>query len=797
MSWRFATAVLLAVVGVVPSATAATPPVGFEDLELVDYTSATGASNPVGIAYEPGSGVLFVLEKGDGSASGLARVRRLDRTTGVITTALTIGCVDSVMERGLLGIAFDPDYLVDGTTNRYVYLYYTRAVSASGGCAVSGLSAGGYNSVVRYRESGGMLTAEQVLLRGPQLASLYHNGGSVRFGPDKTLYISMGDNGTESSRDMTGLLGKILRINRDGTIPPDNPFVGQAGTRAEIWARGLRNPFRMQFDAVTGNLLIADVGETAWEELDWGIAGADYGWPCYEANASYGACTPAPTQDVKPMYAYDHTQGSCIIGGPVYHASAFPAEYAGAYFFGDYAGNWIKRGRFAVDGTLTDIETFLTDAASVVDMAISPAGCLTWAGASRTVRETCYVGGTNGQPRAVANAAPTSGLSPLTVQFNGTASSDPDQDPLSYSWTFGDATSSTAAAPLKTYTTTGVRLATLTVNDGRGAVNSMDATPAIRIVVGNRSPVGTIATPAPGAHYNAGDVIAYAGTATDPEDGALPASAYAWTVVFHHGVHTHPFLGPIVGVTSGTFTIPADGEDATDVYFQLLLKVTDSGAPLGAVGKVSYDSQVDIVPNLTTITVAASPAGIGLQLSIDQIPGTAPRSISSVVNFPRTLTAPSPQVLGNATWTFVSWSDGGTAEHTVAAPPTATTYTANYQCVAGCPLAPSLTASRFSTDTARLQWTSFACASAYDVVRGNLGALRSTTGDFTAATQACVANDLAGTTVDDSTPTPSGGIWYLVRTVGCSGAGSYDEDNMAFVAGPRDAGIAVSGAACP
>jgi hypothetical protein len=300
-----------------------------------------------------------------------------------------------------------------------------------------------------------------------------------------------------------------------------------------------------------------------------------------------------------------------------------------------------------------------------------------------------------------------------------------------------------------------------------------------------------------GAHYNAGDTIAFAGTATDPEDGALPSSAYSWTVVFHHGSHTHPFLGPNVGTTSGSFTIPASGEEAVDVYYQLILNVTDSGAPLGSVGKLTEESHVDIVPNLTTITVAATPAGAALQLAIDQVPGPAPQSIPSVVNFPRTITAPSPQALGASAWAFVSWSDGGAAEHTVNAPPSATTYTATYQCTAGCAFAPLLTAGRVSTSTARLQWGSLACASAYDVVRGSLATLRSSVGDFTSATQACVANDLAGTTADDPTPTAAGGTWYLVRGRGCpGGVGSYDEHIMEFVAGPRDGEIAAA-AACP
>lgn len=800
-TWSIAT--LIAGLCSVPKADAATPPAGFEDHLVVDATAATGAASPVGIAYEPGSAALFILEKGDGAAAGSARVRRRDSTTGVVTTALTINCVDSVGERGLLGIAFDSDYLVAGGAQRYVYLYYTRSVAANGPCAISGVPAGSYNWVVRYHESGGALTGEEVLLQGPLLEANNHQGGTIRTAPDKTLYISMGDNDTDAypvpkSRDLNDLRGKILRINRDGTIPQDNPFVGQPGKRAEIWAWGLRNPFRISVDAATGTVYIADVGENLWEEIDAGIAGADYGWPCFEAQASFASCSPPPSGDTKPIYFYDHSVGFSVIGGPVYRASAFPPEYTGAYFFGDYGAGWIRRGRIAQDGSLTDVVDFFPGATSVVDMAVSPVGCLTWVGINgQGVHDVCYVGGTDGQPQAIASAAPLSGLAPLSVQFNGTASSDPDQDPLTFLWNFGDSTTSTAAAPLKAYSTNGVRQATLTVNDGRGASNSSDAAPPLRIVVGNRSPSGTITSPVVGDHYNAGDTIPYAGSATDPEDGALGPPAFSWTVVFHHDTHTHPFLGPIVGVTSGTFTIPTSGEESTHVYYQVLLNVTDSGAPLGSVGTISQESFVNIVPNVTNIGVAANPPGAGLQLAIDQIPATAPWSKPSVVNFPRALTAPSPQTTGGATWAFSSWSDGGAAGHGIAAPPAPTTYTATYQCVAGCDFTPSLSVARTDPDTAHLTWGALSCASAYDVVRGSLGTLRSSGGDFVSATRACVGNALHVTSRDDATPTPPDGFWFLVQGVGCAGPGTYDEYGVPSQSGSRDAEIRASQVSCP
>ncbi|HEX6852458.1 MAG TPA: PQQ-dependent sugar dehydrogenase [Candidatus Polarisedimenticolaceae bacterium] len=789
-------------------ARAATPPPGFEDRALVGVDAEGGAPSPVGIAFEPDGGVMFVIEKGDGTAVGQARVRRWHAATGGVSTALTIPCVDSTGERGVLGIAVDPDYDEPGGASRYVYLYYTRVAGQSGSaCHIPETQAGAYNRVARYRETGGVLVEEQTLLQGPRLGANNHQGGALRFGNDGTLLIAMGDNDTDAypvpaARDLSDLRGKILRIHRDGTIPADNPFVGQAGVRPEIWAYGLRNPFRTSVDPDTGTFYIGDVGEARWEEINAGIPGSDYGWPCLEATSTFASCDPPPTADVKPIYAYGHNgqtppvEGDSVISGPVYRATAFPPDYHGKYFFGDYGGNWVRRARIAADGTLTEIETFLPDATAVVDLAVSPAGCLTWVSIVEGVREVCHVGGSNGQPHAVAFAAPNSGLAPLTVQFDGTASNDPDQDPLAYAWEFGDSTSSSEAAPQKTYTTNGVRQVVLTVDDGRGTANSADQAPPVRIVVGNRAPAGTIVTPPDGARYDAGDTISYSGSATDPEDGALPPSAYAWTVVFHHGGHTHPFLGPVTGATSGSFEIPTSGEDADDVFFRILLRVTDSGAPLGSPGALSHESRVDLHPNLTTLTAETVPAGAGLDLGIDQRFQPAPFVKSSVVNFPRTLTAPSLQSAAGASWEFESWSDGGAAEHTVPAPAEPTAYVASYRCLSGCDFTPQLTVTRLVGSDVRWHWDGLACAVSHDLVQGSLATLRGGGGSFGAAVERCVANDLKAVAVEESAVPTSGGSWYLVRGVGCLGAGTYDEYGVDSQSGSRDAEIATSSSSC-
>jgi glucose/arabinose dehydrogenase len=682
----------------------ATAPLGFVDTLIVPNNTTTGARIPTAVEYEPGTGNLWVLEKGGGSSEGQARVRVRDAVTGVISTALTLDCVDSTGERGLLGIAPSPDYLDPGGLNRYVYLYYTRRFTDSGPCHVSGEPDGSRNRVSRFLESGSVLSGEEVIYEAPYLTSAAnHNGGTLRFAPDGTLFISMGDNDTDTdpsplSRDLGDPRGKLLRINGDGTIPADNPFVGVAGVLPEIWAWGLRNPFRFSIDPETEAPLIGDVGQASWEAIYAGVPGADYGYPCLEGSAPFQACDPEPPPGsvTNPIFEYSHgdltppVSGDSVTGGPVYRSGSFPAEYHDNYFFGDYVGSWIRRARLTEDNQLVDIEIFLPDADNVTDIIISPDGCLTWVslflfGTSGGVYETCFVGGTNSQPQARASAVPTSGLAPLDVQFTGSLSSDSDGDTLVYSWDFDDGGSSSSADPQHTYMTDGVYEAVLTVDDQQAEVNSVDDATPVRIVVGNESPSATIDAPAVGATYDAGDTIVFSGSASDPEEGTLGAENFSWTVIFHHDTHTHPFLGPIEGVSSGEFTIPTSGEDSPDVFYRIHLTVTDSGVPLGATAWLTDSTFVDVVPNVSQITLAAEPPGIGLELEFDQEAAAEPVVRDSVVNFPRTIGAPSPQMADGSTWEFSSWSDGGAAEHSIATPAVDTTYTASFICTANCP----------------------------------------------------------------------------------------------------------------
>ena len=230
------------------------------------------------------------------------------------------------------------------------------------------------------------------------------------------------------------------------------------------------------------------------------------------------------------------------------------------------------------------------------------------------------------------------------VNFSSAGSSDPEGQPLTYSWNFGDNTTSTAANPTHTYTTPGPYQVRLTVSDG---VNSTISAP-LSISAGNR-PTVTILSPTDGATFRAGDVITFSGTATDAEDGTLPASAYTWNIDFLHDTHVHPGT-PITGVTSGTFTIPTTGHDFSDfTRYRVSLTVTDSSG-------LQSTSSVTVFPQKVNLTFDAAPAGATVFL--DGIAHTAPFVYDDLIGFNHTISAPN-QTIGGNTYTFASWSDGG------------------------------------------------------------------------------------------------------------------------------------------
>jgi glucose/arabinose dehydrogenase len=265
-----------------------------------------------------------------------------DATTATGTTLfmdIRDRVTDAGGELGLLGFAFDPDY----GDNGYVYVNYNPSFDATGAnprrTVIARFRVAGNPSAVDPATETPLLTFEQPFDN--------HNGGWLGFGPDGKLYVASGDGGSGGdpnnfAQSLDTLLGKILRLNADGTIPSDNPFVGVAG-RDEIWAYGLRNPFRASFDRGSGELIAGDVGQSQREELDVIVRGGNYGWRKYEGTLVFNATDPDPGNALPPLYEYGHGNGRCtVIGGHVYRGAALTG-HAGAYFFADFCSGELWR----------------------------------------------------------------------------------------------------------------------------------------------------------------------------------------------------------------------------------------------------------------------------------------------------------------------------------------------------------------------------------------------------------------------------------------------------------------------
>jgi glucose/arabinose dehydrogenase len=312
---------------------------------------ADSLDSPVSMAIAP-DGRVFVCEQG-----GRLRVIRGDslRARPFLTLPVAVGA-----EEGLIGVAFHPGF----ARNHWVYLCYTAAAPTR------------HNRIERWTVSGDTARAGSAvtIFELDDNTDQVHVGGALRFGRDGKLYAGTGENGVgELSQSLRSTHGKLLRLDPDGAIPADNPFYTIAtGRHRAIWARGLRNAFAIDVEPASGRIFVNDVGADAFEEVNEGQAGANYGWPMVEG----------PSQSPRvhsPIHSYGHDAGCAITGGAFYAAPAgarspFPAEWRGRYFYAEYCRNeirWIDPAspvRYTVFGT--------TLLAGPVDLRVGPDGCL-------------------------------------------------------------------------------------------------------------------------------------------------------------------------------------------------------------------------------------------------------------------------------------------------------------------------------------------------------------------------------------------------------------------------------------
>ncbi|GAA0378298.1 glycosyl hydrolase [Acrocarpospora corrugata] len=572
-------------------------------------------------------------------------------------------------EEGLQGVAVDPNF----ASNRYIWLYYSPRLSTPSGDAPATGNQSQFDQwkgeLYLSRFTLGSddtldMSSEKVVLRvANDRGQCCHVGGDIDFDAAGNLYLTTGDdtNPFESSgyapldertnrnpqydaqrtaANTNDLRGKLLRIKPqpDGgyTIPSGNLFApGTSKTRPEIYAMGLRNPFRMSVDKATGIVYLGDYGPDAGVtnssrgpsgqvEFNRITGPGNYGWPyCTGANttsetynewdfASGGTgskynCAGGPANNsfrntglttlpqAKPAwirYAGDSgsppefgTGSESPMGGPVYRydpnlnsSVKFPQALDGRYFAGEYGRRWIKAIEVKSDGGYGEISAFPWSGTQVMDMAFGPDGALYvldygTGNNNQALYRIEYVGQANRNPIARAMADKTSGPAPLTVSFSSAGSSDPEAGSLSYAWSFGDGTTSTAANPSRTYTANGTYTATLTVRDPQGLTGGA----SVIVTVGNTAPTVALTSPADGQLFSFGDTVPFQVGVSDPEDGTVDCSRVTVTYSLGHDSHAHQITSRTG--CGGSIAVPVDGEHdaAANIFGVFTASYVDGG----------------------------------------------------------------------------------------------------------------------------------------------------------------------------------------------------------------------------
>ncbi|ANT63381.1 hypothetical protein AYJ57_23130 (plasmid) [Salipiger sp. CCB-MM3] len=675
---------------------------------FVDTRTVSGLTLPTDLAFLPDGRALVIQKSGeviiveDPSVAGSAKSLYMDLSP----------YVENSREAGLLNIVVDPNF----DQNGYFYLLYTNLAEQRTTVSrfVHQENAGGATST-------GDLGSETVLWREYDTYSdADHQGGglAVAYEPIDAndpspykLYITIGEEFESlNAQDLTHDDGKVHRINMtDGSIPADNPYYDAAvaasytpsvntlsaistsaanlaidpeGVITTIFSYGLRNPFRAEYDQVSGTLWIGEVGGNgrfSTEDIHIAAAGADHGWPDYEG---YG---PDPSDPGSPIYSYVHASGpgqdqlpsygdagAAVSGGVVYRGDQFPSEYYGVYFYGDWVRNWI---RYLVidyssgEPVLVSDNHFKNATGQVLTFAEAPDGSLYYITTFQTGNVFTFEGAVNRLEYSSSNSAPegvgilldpgeeSSTTVPYTVTFE-TDAVDPDGDALTYLWSFGDGpdidgdgigdgATSTAQSPSYTYTAAGQYTVELIVSDEHGAQTVFNP---VVITVGD-APEVTINTPLDGQTFRAGDVLTFTGSAFDAQDGTLSGADVFWSVNLAHNEHYHPELTAVTNVAGGIqFSIPTTGHDYYEnVGYLVALTAIDSSG-------LSTTKTVMIYPEEST-TNYDMPEVEGFTFTIDGLAFTGDQLRDNIIGFNHQIAVPDTYVNGGYEWVFSHWSD--------------------------------------------------------------------------------------------------------------------------------------------
>lgn len=696
--------------------TTAVPEIDREFLSEFEETYLFYFSSPTDVEFSSDGRLLLITDKGgqlwviendeNTQNDDIKPKRAIDLASRMCTNG----------ERGLGGVALHPQY----PTKPYVYLHYNynKYDDCYNGDNRQGLGRGPVNRLSRFILDPNTkrvdTSSEKVFLETPRQPVHNHNGGDIAFDKNGLLYATLGDGGTRVwkndddvyySQALDKLFGKIVRLTEDGDIPDDNPFTRSQGhpnsvrcgetegeapdafTKCqEIYATGLRNPFRLAFDPDSSDaarFYINDVGRSTWEKIVEGKSGGNYGYPtqdgpCDVSSKSHRSCEPNEyTQNAIHWYLHDEEDGGCITGG------AFVSEKYGwpdslfrdTYLYSEYALGGIHviiKGNKGCsyptcDPPISDYDTrVLSKNEKIVSMQFGLFKDGLYAlyyvtrGRNGDKRNTAglyriaFTGAANRSPLAMIDADVTYGFSPLLVHFDGEASPDPDGDALSYLWDFdgdGEVDSSQPNSSYE-YTVAGTYSASLTVDDGKGGTS----TASIRIEVDNTPPIPVIESPAEGTIFAVGDKYVLLGSAVDVEDGELPKESLVWEVRQHHNNHWHPFLDPTEGerIELDGAPEPEDFDASLTSYLEIILTATDSTG-------LSATARRVLMPKMVKVTFGTIPIGLRLVAYGDII--YTPATVITWENHEFEVEAHAVTYECGEPFSFISWSDGGDRIH--------------------------------------------------------------------------------------------------------------------------------------